>query len=467
MVRSRLSRRKNRCSEKCLAQNRVKTRRSRAIVIGASIAGLLAARVLADHFEQVTVLERDDLPASPQARSGVPQARHTHALLVRGRIILERLFPGLIDELVGDGATLFDSSAEVRFLSPFGWLPRIKTDFYTTACSRDLLEWHIRRRLAEHSNVTLVPQADVSGLLLAGDGAAVGGVTVRWRGAAADRPNSYPSDLVLDASGRDSRAPDWLAALGYPRPPETTVNSYLGYATRTYTRPEGDRDWVVATLQAQPPDLRRGGVILPIEGGRWIVTLIGYGRDYPPLDEVGFMEFIRSLADPLLFDALSDAQPLTPIVGYQRTENHMRHYERLADWPQGFVVAGDAVCGFNPIYAQGMTNAAICATMLDTALQDGDAGFAARFQKQLAEHNRTPWLLATNEDLRFPTTQGERPPRAAWLAQRYIDRVALTALVQDDVFVAFFSVVHMLAGPGSLFRPSVVAKVLWHTLMDR
>ena len=448
-------------------------KRDHAIVVGASIAGLLAARVLADHFRQVTLLERDRLPDTPSARSGVPQARHAHVLLVRGRMILEGFFPGLVDELTADGAILFDSAADAMFMSPLGWLPRFQTGLMTVSCSRDLLEWHIRRRLAAHPNVHFTQQAEVTGLIpvqatvgaVGGIPASVVGVTVRSRGPA--RPSAAESiraDLVVDATGRSSHAPAWMASLGFQQPRETLVNSHLAYATCTYMAPDFERDWKVATIEAQPPDLTRAGAILPIEGGRWMVTLAGYCGDYPPLDEAGFMEYAHSLAHPLIFEALQGARPLTSIVGYQRTENHMRHYEELPRWPEGFVITGDAVCGFNPIYGQGMTNAAIGATILDGVLRQEGAQLAPRFQKLLAKHNTTPWLLATNEDFRFPATEGDRPRRGTWLIQRYIDRVIVASLTRRDLFLAFFSVAHMLAGPVSLFRPAVMARVLWHAL---
>jgi 2-polyprenyl-6-methoxyphenol hydroxylase-like FAD-dependent oxidoreductase len=454
----------------------VNRKREGAVVVGASIAGLLAARVLADHFAGVTLIERDALPATPSARRGAPQARHTHALLVRGRLILEGLFPGLIDELIADGAVLFDSGADSAFMSPLGWLPRFPTGLMTVACSRDLLEWHIRRRLAMLPNVRFIQDTEVTGLIPAqyGRRAGVAGVTVRPRGAGlgftAGEPASatlIPADLVVDASGRGSHAPDWLAGLGIRRPRETLVNSYLAYATRTYAVPDFERDWKVATIQAQPPDLTRAGVILPIEGGRWMVTLAGYCRDYPPLDDAGFIDYAQSLAHPLIVQAIQRARPLTPIVGYRRTENYMRHYEELPIWPDGLAVTGDAVCGFNPIYGQGMTNAAIGATILAGVLRRSDSHYAARFQKMLARHNATPWLLATNEDFRFPATEGDRPGRGTWLVQRYLDRVIIASLTRRDVLLAFFAVAHMVAGPASLFRPAVVARVLWHALTHR
>lgn len=441
------------------------------MVIGASIAGLMAGRVLADHYTQVTVLERDRLPDAPTPRNGVPQSRHTHVLLVRGRQIMEDYFPGLIGELTAAGATLFDSSADARFLTPLGWLPRLETGLISVACTRGLIEWHLHGRLAQRRNVRFVEEAEAIGLMREegqpSTRAGVSGVSVRSRASGSANQDAFAADLVVDASGRSSRAADWLASLGRQKPRESVVNSYVGYATRLYAQPEGERDWLIATLQAHPPQLTRAGVILPIEAGRWIVTLVGYVRDYPPTDEVGFMEFARTLASPLIFDSLQRATPVSPIAGYRRTENYMRHFEQVRDWPEGFVVIGDAVCGFNPAYGQGMTNAAIGATILDEILHEGKPDFEGEFQRRLARHNGTPWLLATNEDFRFPQTEGQRPGALTRLIQRYIDRLFIASMQNTEIFEAFMAVVHMLKGPGYLFRPRIAAKVMWHTLMSR
>jgi 2-polyprenyl-6-methoxyphenol hydroxylase-like FAD-dependent oxidoreductase len=439
-------------------------KRDHAIVIGASIAGLMAARVLSDHYQSVTVVERDKLPDEPAPRNGAPQSRHTHVLLVRGRQIIEEYFPGIVEELTADGATLFDSAADIRLLTPLGWLPRFKTGFMTLACTRGLLEWRLRKRLAQRENVGFLEEAEVSGLLAADQSHRVAGVTWRPHPLTSEGPHQLPADLVADAGGRDSHAPKWLETLGRVPPAVRIVNSYVGYATRVFARPAGERDWVLVTIQAQPPAGTRAGVILPIEGDRWIVTLVGYIRDYPPLDERGFMDFARSLPDPILYEALRDAVPLTPIAGYRRTENYLHLYEAVADWPAGFVVTGDAVSGFNPAYGQGMTNAAIGATILDAVLQRNKPDFEAEFQRRLAAHNKTPWLLATNEDFRFPGTEGERPRAGTWLTQRYLDRLFIASVEDQDVFEAFISVAHLLKGPGYLFRPRIAAKVLWHTL---
>lgn len=433
-----------------------------AIVIGASIAGLLAARVLTDHFERVTLIERDQLPAAPAARSGVPQARHAHILLVRGRRILDQLFPDLINELVAHGAVLFDTTADLKLLTPTGWTPRVPTGYLTVSCTRDLLEWHVRQRLHQHPRISFLQQTDATSLLADPVGTTITGVRVRSR-AANHAVQELLAEVVVDASGRGSHAPQWLGELGYPAPPETIVNPFLGYASRIFAEPTDLKvDWKAVLIQARAPTLMRAGAILPIEGRRWIVTLAGYGRDYPPNDEAGYMEFAKSLADPFIYDSLRDAKPLTPINGYQRTENHMRHYERLARFPENFFVTGDAVSAFNPVYGQGMTNAARGALTLDKALRAGRRGASRAFQVEIAKQNETPWLMAITEDYRFPTTEGAKPGITTRAVQWYISRVIETAVDKPAVFDAFNAVTHLMMPPSVLFSPHMLLQVLRH-----
>lgn len=445
----------------------VASRHDHAVVVGASMAGLLAARVLGDHFSRVTIVERDQLPDAPGFRSGVPQSRHLHVLLGRGRAVLEQRFPGLIAELLAAGAHSFSWPGDVLWLSPVGWGQRFRPGLQMLSCSRELLEWHVRRRVTATGQVQILTQCEVEELVPSLDHAGVAGVRVRSRGtkdvAVAER--DIAADLVIDASGRSSRTPRWLSALGYPAPEQTVVNSFLGYASRTYALPmDGGRDWMALFFQAQPPTHARAGALFPIEGGRWLVTLAGAGRDYPPTDEAGFLAFARSLRSPILYDAIAVAQPLSSIAGYQRTENQLRHYERLDRRPERLLVLGDAVCAFNPIYGQGMTVAALAALTLDRCLKaqrrrrpDGDlAGLTARFHRQLARGNVAPWLLATGEDLRYPTTEGGQTDRVTRLLHRYLDHVIAASTDHRHVNRIFTRVLHMLLPPVALFRPSVI-----------
>ncbi len=437
-----------------------------AVVIGGSMAGLLAARVLAAHFARVTVVERDRLPAAPAFRAGVPQSRHVHVLLARGCTLLERLFPGLVADLEAAGALPVDWPADVLWLTPAGWSDRFRTGLSILCCSRELLEVTVRRRLTALQGVRFLEQHDVVGLVASPDGRGVEGVALRARDGAPGSPATLAADLVVDASGRDSQTPRWLAALGYAPPAETRVNARLGYASRYYARPKGFRpDWQVLFFHAKPPTMRRGGALFPIEGDRWLVTLAGMGGDYPPTDEAGFLAFARSLRSPILYEAVRTAEPLSPIHGYRRTENQMRHYERLARWPERLLVVGDAVCAFNPIYGQGMTVAALSAATLHRCLREqaragGLTRLGRRFQRAVAQRGATAWLMATGEDFRFPTTEGPRPGPATRLLQRYLDRVLAAATVDARVSLALGQVMNLAAPPATLLAPPIALRVL-------
>ena len=304
----------------------------RAVVIGASLAGLVAARVLRDHFDEVLIVERDHLPNGPEPRSGVPQSRHIHVLLVRGARILEELFPGFRDELIQGGAPTVAWPSEVLWLAPAGWVQRTGTSVELISASRDFLDWTVRQRVLGNNGARVLEGHDVVALLASDRRARVTGVTVRSR--ADDTKSDLEADLVVDASGRNSQAPAWLGTLGYPPPRDSVVNAFLGYASRVYVPPDGiERDWKAILLTSRPPDVTRSGGLFPLNGGLWHVTLAGVGRDYPPTDESGFIEFARTLRSSVLYDALADAIPVTSVSGYRRTENQLRHFDRMSSFP--------------------------------------------------------------------------------------------------------------------------------------
>jgi flavin-dependent dehydrogenase len=437
-----------------------------AVVIGGSMAGLLTARVLADHFARVTIVERDSLPDGPAFRKGVPQSRHLHVLLSSGRTVLGQLFPGIDEELSAAGAIPVEWPRDVLWLTARGWCTRFTTDIRILCASRELLEWSVRRRLAALDRVRFLTGHEVTGLIAIADQRQITGVRLRARPAVSESTETLPAGLVVDASGRQSHAPDWLAALGYERPAETRINAFLGYASRLYTVPQDARaDWQILYLQGEPARNGRGGALFPVEGNRWIVTLAGVGRDYPPTDDAGFLAFARGLRSPLLYDAIKDAQPLTPIHGYQRTENQRRFYEKLARRPERFLVTGDALCAFNPVYGQGMTAAAQGALVLDQLLreQGGEvAGLPRRFEREVARVNAAAWLIATGEDLRYPTTEGGERTVQTRLTHRYFDRVIGAATRDAHVNLAFLKVLQLDAPPATLFRPGILAPALLH-----
>ena len=443
-----------------------------AVVIGGSIAGLVVARILSDRFKQVTLIERDQFPEEAIPRKGTPQSRHIHVLLLQGQIILEKLFPGLRDEMIAAGAQVMDVAADWIWLNPAGWGVRFPSDLFILSFSRDLLDWKVRCRLAAINNIRFLQRCEVTGVLSNTDSTCVAGVSVRHHQQSHQgvcEEEQLDADLVVDATGRTSKAPQWLKAIGYQPPQETVLNSFLGYASRLYRLPSDfQADWKGVYLQVAPPSRTRGAGLLPLEENRWILTAYGGDRDYPPTDEAGFLEFVRSLPYPAIYDAIKDAEPLSQIYSYRATENRWRHYEQLPRYLEGFLVVGDAACAFNPVYGQGMTTAALGALTLDKCLQQqqqyqldrGFTGLARRFQKKLAKINAVPWLLATSEDYRYQGTEGQPPSLLTRLMHRYMDEVVQLTTNNAEVRLALLEVMHMLKPPITLFQAKIVIQVL-------
>jgi 2-polyprenyl-6-methoxyphenol hydroxylase-like FAD-dependent oxidoreductase len=444
-----------------------------AIVIGGSIAGLLAARVLTDHFETVTLIERDRFPEGPNPRPGVPQALQVHGLLKKGQEILEKLFPGIQDELVAGGATLVDMAAQPWY-TPAGWGVQFDSEFKMISCSRSFLEWTIRQRVLQLPTIQVIQAVDVKGLLPNADRTGVQGVTFCDRhstGPSQIEPRSLLADLVVDASGRRSIAPQWLTQLGYPTPQETVINAHLGYASRIYKlSPQLAKDWQILFMQAAPPHRTLTGAIFPIEGDRVLVGIVGGDHQYPAANAAEFLAYTQKLPSPLLWQTIQSAEPLSPIHCHRGTENRLRHYEKLSRWPEGFVILGDAVCAFNPVYGQGMTIAAMGAMTLDAHLQVQSQkyptgsliGMAHRFQKALAKLNAIPWSLATSEDYRYRTTEGGTPSMMTRFMHRYMDLVTEVATYHIPTRQTLMKVFNLIQSPLSVFHPRILLQLLKH-----
>jgi 2-polyprenyl-6-methoxyphenol hydroxylase-like FAD-dependent oxidoreductase len=443
------------------------TSQTHAIVIGGSMAGLLTSHVLIEHFDQVTILERDRYPSGPQPRAGLPQDRHVHILLMRGQYILECQFPGLTADLIDEGAHAVDMGQELAVLGYHGWQTRYEAGYIILTFTRPLLDWYVRCRLAQNNHIKIMDGCEVTGLMSRPNFSGITGITYRSRDAGAKDIQTLQADLIVDASGRFSRTPDWLEELGYGRPRESVVNSFLGYSSRLYESPTSfQTDWKALLLLGNPPGETRGGVLLPVEKGRWLITLAGVGKDYPPTGEDGFLEFAHTLRSDKLYHAIRDARPLSPIVGYRATENRLRHYETMADWPEQFVVLGDAVCAFNPIYGQGISIAALGVEILDECLveqktPDGFAtGLTRQFQHTLARANKVPWLMATGDDFRWSKTEGKRPGFFTDIMYRYLDEVVALATESNVVAATFAQVAHLIKSPYALFHPRISFRVL-------
>ena len=433
-----------------------------AIVIGGSLAGLWTARILSDHFDHVSIMERDQLPTEATSRAGVPQDRHVHVLLERGAQIAIQLFPGIEDDLIAAGANRVDLARDSRANVRGRWLSRFESGLVTYACSRVLFESILRRRVAALPNVDLCGGAQVQGLVMRG--AAVGGVTVRWKDGRGVMEES--ADFVVDASGRGSKMPDWLQAHQFDQPEETVIDVRTGYAGRRYKIPTDSPNWQTMLISSRPPHKSRGGMIYSEENGVWMVMLAGMLGDYPPTDEEGFLAFAEDV-HPEFHAAILSAEPVSKIIGYRRTENRLRHYEKLTRWPERLVVLGDAVCGFNPIYGQGMSVSAMAAIELGKQLAEANGqldGVAQAFQLGYPKIVESAWLLATSADIEWlggkeATSLTER--FAGW----YMPKV-LNALPNDQaVHKAFLQVQNLLAPPTVLFSPAIALRVFRHALL--
>ena len=386
------------------------------VVIGSGIAGLTAARVLANHVGRVIVVERDHRPDDAGARPGVPQAHHPHNLQPQGQQILEQLYPGVTRELADAHAIQLDGPGDVAFHYEGAWrTPRSGGRHATISCSRRLLEETISLRTFANRRIEIMHGYEVAGLYQQTEGRRVGGVHLQPRRGTIGVELDLDANLVVDASGRRSRAPQWLAGLGYRPPEEWHIDALVGYASRLYRRPPGfSESWKMLYIRPTPPAGTRGGVILPMEGERWHVALMGVGGDYPPTDETGFLAFARSLPAQALYEAIKAAEPLDRIRGFRSTDNRVRRYDTLPRSLEGFLVIGDATYALNPLYAQGMTAALLSAQALAAAFQNhpgretGDVQELARaFQGRLREAVAAPWRLATRIDWQWEATQIE------------------------------------------------------------
>jgi pimeloyl-ACP methyl ester carboxylesterase/2-polyprenyl-6-methoxyphenol hydroxylase-like FAD-dependent oxidoreductase len=429
-----------------------------AVVIGGSMAGLLAARSLTEAYERVTIVDRDALPAGLQGRRAVPQDRHPHALLPHGRACLDALLPGFSSELVAAGAPTCAALEEMRFVIGGHQLARASTDSSTILASRPFIEGHVRRCVRALPQVTLIDGCDALGLTTSRDGERVTGVRILRR-ADGSAEETLASDLVVAATGRAARMPAWLQALGYTSPDEERLDVGVSYASRRLSLPAdplgGDKFVLIGARPGHPRTL----FLFAQEGGRWILGLGGYGPEHrPPSDPEGFAAFAATVAPPDVLEAIEAAESVDEIATHRFPASVRRRYDRLRRFPAGLLVAGDAICSFNPTYGQGMTVAAAQAVALRDCLEHGEHDLARRFFTAAGVPIDHAWQLSVGADLALPEVDGRRSARVR-LINAYLRRLRATAEHDVTVARAFVAVIGMLERPPHVLRPAIVARV--------
>jgi 2-polyprenyl-6-methoxyphenol hydroxylase-like FAD-dependent oxidoreductase len=428
-------------------------RPDRVVIIGGSLAGLFAAAACAAAGTAATIVERDRLPAVPASRKGVPQDRQAHVLLHRGLVAAEELLPGLRDDLIRHGGVRFESGT-MPWLGEYGWLPTWIPSYEFISTTRPLLEHVARQRVLALGGVSIHDGVRVSELRRSGRG---------WRIGCADS-TVLEADLVIDASGRSSRLPHWLNALGISVPNPRAVDAQLGYACRVY-RARGPLPISTGIMVTATPETGTGGLALPVEDGQWLVIATGYGDRRPTRELDEFDHFLADLRDPAVADLVRMLEPVSELAIYRQTGNCRQRYGEFGHWPDGLIAVGDAYCTFNPAFGQGITVAAAQALLVRDALARRDVRPAGRLQRRIGAVADLPWSVVTSEDLRYPSSMGRQNVGqrllGAWIGE--LNRLA--AHGDRRAYRAFARVYHLVGSPLLFFHPalfvSAARAVLW------
>ncbi|MFD4933457.1 NAD(P)/FAD-dependent oxidoreductase [Streptomyces virginiae] len=435
--------------------------RRTVVVIGGSMAGMLAAAALAK-WANVTVIDRDALPAQPTPRKNLPQGRHVHLLWSGGAAAIEKLLPGVMESIHADGVHRVTLPTNMVALSPEGWFRRWRESHYMIVGSRDRLDWNIRKHVLALPHVSLLDRTDV--LALEGDSNRITGVRVRTDGQTEAR--FIGADLVVDAAGRSSRVPQWLTELGLDAPTERTVDAGLVYASRVFRAPTDLKDHpVVVNIQANPnePGPGQSAVLVPIEDNRWLVTLSGTRGAEPTGNNEEFQPFARSVRHPMVGQIIEHAEPLSDVALTRTTANHRRFYEKTT-MPEGLVVTGDAVAAFNPVYGHGMSVAAQSAVALRTAVAKNGwhaPDLSNIIQKAIAKPVSAAWSLSTAQDVFYPGATPNGPTLAERLGAGYVRRLLRASTGSGRVARAVTDVM-TLERPAfpTLFTPAIVLSAI-------
>jgi 2-polyprenyl-6-methoxyphenol hydroxylase-like FAD-dependent oxidoreductase len=429
----------------------------RAVVLGAGVAGLLAARVLSEFYHSVLVVDRDQLTGVTGPRRGVPHGRHAHALLARGQQIFEDLFPGLHAAMAADGVLTGDLSGNLRWYFNGRRLRQADTGLASVSATRPVLEAHVRARVSALANVEFLERCAIRGLITGNGGRVIGVRVISEASETAEQALS--ADLVVDATGRGSRMPAWLDALGHPRPAEERVTMNLAYTTRHFRLSEDPYGSDLSINPVASVANPRGAFFPKLGDGISMLSLTGILGDEPPGDLEGFLAYTRSLAAPEIYAAVRTAEPVDEPATFKIPASVRRRYERLRSFPAGLLLIGDAVCAFNPVYGQGMTAAAVEAAALRDHMRRGQGPDALRFFREIAPLIDSPWEISTGGDLGFPGVEGNRTLKVR-MGNAYISRLHAAAANDPEVTKAFFRVAGLIDPPTALMRPGLMMRVM-------
>jgi 2-polyprenyl-6-methoxyphenol hydroxylase-like FAD-dependent oxidoreductase len=435
----------------------------KVVVIGASVAGLLAARALTDVAESIVVVDRDDPPDAAVARKCAPQGRHVHGVLAGGLDVLQSFFPGILDDLVTDGSHVVDAAQDVLWFNNGGWRLRCQCGIKACIQTRPLLELHIRRRVRNISNVRLLYGTRANGMHLDPARLRITGVLLTNESG---EETLLPADLIVDCSGRGSQTPTWLAANGIGKPLASTIAVNVGYSTQYFRLSDPSAlGWHAMLILSRPPSVTRLGAGFLVEGNALQLTLGGLFRDYPPDDEGGFLKFAESLEHPALFQAIQKATPTSTIFTYRFPAHVWNHYDRLSGLPENLLVMGDALCSFNPIYGQGMTVAALeaqvqarCASETKDSTIDTKR-IQDQYFRRISGITKAAWAMATGADLAYPQAEVRRP-FGSNMFNRYIEHLVSLTCSDEKALMAWNQVTQMKRSMSILFTPSIATRVL-------
>lgn len=442
----------------------MRNKRQHALVIGGSIAGCLAAAILARYYERVTIIEKGDFDDDNSDRRHVPQEKHVHLLLLKGKHIMEQIFPGLLADLENAGAVVADLGHDVKWYQYGLWKHRYPSGIKAHYSSRRLIDNHLRRRMRTHHNIAILSHTTVTGLHFVREYGIVkvdGVSTTNQSGT-----QQLAASLVIDASGRSSRTAQWLTAAQLGEIPQTLIETRLGYASRIYRRQPRYHDrWQVLLVLPQPPQQRCMGVISPIEGERWLVTTGGWFDHFPRPTPEDFLAFLHTLPVPDIYDAIRDAEPLSEVTSYRMPGSRRRHYECIREWPDGLLVMGDALCSLNPLYSQGMT---LCALEADCLAQHIGGWLDGRYngayiQQLLSQLIQPAWDMATTEDLRFPETKG---PRTLRIRFRHWYGAGLAELSASHRMAlrTQIAVTNLVMPAHQVYRPHIASRIVFNAI---